>query len=337
MGKKDSGLENVPASVLKQQHEAERKIREASEANSAQEPKEVLNTDETEAAHIEDPAPNKDELLNASPVISDGTTDDGQWQHKYSVLQGKYNKEVSDLNGMVVDLKAQLDRQEIVIQGLNSQQSEKAPTSVELDDLNPEDFNGWGDEMKAMVTTVNKMKSIINDQNQIIAGFGGKIIQPAQLPDDGLKDRVESLESEANNSRISAYLKYLDDNIKGDWRAINKNANFIKWLGNVDPISLETRQKALVAAAEGLRGSQVASIFNAYIGANASGKGVSVADELPAGDGSGGGDGLDTTPTLTNNDVSKAQSDFVKGLISEDEFDKIYSQYQSTLRRSAAR
>ena len=335
MGKKDDDLTDVPESVLKQQREAEKKIREAAEANSTQEPAPVVNTEEPKPEPITEPAP-VERPAHVTPAINDGTTDDGQWQHKYSVLQGKYNKEVSDLNGMVVDLKAQMDRQEVVIQGLNSQHSEKAPVNVEIDDLNPEDFQGWGDEMKAMVTTVNKLRSVIIDQNKVIAGLGGKP-NPVAAQDDGLQNRVETLESEANNGRISAYLKYLDDNIKGDWRVLNKNAKFIKWLGNVDPISLETRQKALVAAAENLRGSQVTSIFNAYIGANASGTGIRIADELPAGDGSGGGDGLDTAPTLTQADVATAQSDFVKGRITEEEFDKIYSQYQSTLRRSTAR
>jgi hypothetical protein len=232
---------------------------------------------------------------------------------------------------MVDDLKTQMERQETVIQGLNSQHSEQSP-KIDIDDLNPEDFQGWGDEMKTMVTTVNKLKAIISDQATVIAGFNGSPAQAAANTDGELQGRVENLESNANDTRITSYIKYLDDNIKGKWRVLNKNANFIKWLDVVDPVSLQSRKTALTAAAENLRGAQVASIFNLYIGENGGDAGAVIADELPAGGGDGGGD-LTPKVELTQADVHKAQSDFVKGRITEVEFDKIYAAYQSILRK----
>ena len=333
---KEEDLTNVPATVLKQQREAERKIKEAQD-------KTAQDADQNQPANTvnDEPAVNEPARATAEPAaaqsvqpaIEDGTHQEGQWEHKYNVLQGKYNKEISGLKDLVDDLRSQMERQDVVIQGLNSQQSVAAPKSIDLDDLNPEDFQGWGDEMKVMVTTVNKLKSIISDQNQIISGLKG---QTAQTPvkDDGLASRIENLESEANEGRIVSYLKYLDDNIKGDWRKLNVNPKFISWLAIIDPISMKTRKEALGVAAQNLRGSQVASIFNLYITENGNSAGVSVADELPSGGGDGGGD-FTPKATLTSADVHKAQSDFVKGRITEEEFDKIYSSYQSTLRRQA--
>ena len=333
MSKED--LTNVPASVLKQQREAERKIKEAKDKTAHEDDQTLpVNTVVDEPA-VDETAQATDQpaAQAAQPAIDDGTHQEGQWEHKYNVLQGKYNKEITDLKNLVDDLRGQMERQDVVIQGLNSQQSEVAPTSIDLDDLNPEDFQGWGDEMKVMVTTVNKLKGIISDQNQIISGLKG---QTTQMPerDDGLASRIENLESEANEGRISSYLKYLDDNIKGDWRKMNIDPKFISWLTVVDPISMKTRKEALGVAAQNLRGSQVASIFNLYITENGNSAGVSIADELPSGGGDGGGD-FTPKETLTSADVNKAQSDFVKGRITEKEFDKIYSSYQSTLRRQA--
>ena len=331
---KEEDLTNVPATVLKQQREAERKIKEAQD-------KTAQDADQNQPANTvhDEPAVNEPARATAEPAaaqpaqpaIDDGAHQEGQWEHKYNVLQGKYNKEIGGLKELVDDLRSQMERQDVVIQGLNSQQSVAAPKSIDLDDLDPEDFQGWGDEMKVMVTTVNKLKGIISDQNQVIAELKGNKSQPA---DSGLASRVENLESEANDGRISSYLKYLDDNIKGDWRKLNVNPRFISWLAVVDPISMKPRKEALGLAAQNLRGSQVASIFNLYITENGSNAGVSIADELPTGGGDGGGD---FTPqvTLTAEDVHKAQSDFVKGRITEEEFDKIYSKYQSTLRRQA--
>jgi hypothetical protein len=329
MVEKAEDLTNVPESVKKQQREADKKIKDLAEpAPEVVDP--PVNTDPP-APVIDPPAPVIDPPAPVSPVISDGT-DDGQWEHKYKVLQGKYNSEIPELTRMVEDLKTQMERQDTVIQGLNSQHSEQAPSKIDIADLNPEDFQGWGDEMKVMVTTVNKLKGIITEQAATIAGFNGSPAQAAANTDGELQGRVENLESNANDSRITDYIKYLDDNIKGKWRVLNKNANFIKWLDVIDPVSMQSRKSALTSAAETLRGAQVASIFNLYIGENGGDAGVVIADELPAGGGDGGGN-LPTTPDLTQADVTKAQNDFVKGKITEEDFDKIYSQYQSTLRR----
>jgi hypothetical protein len=330
----DEDLSNVPESVKKQQREADKKIKEALEGPAQEEgwgESPPVNTD-LPAPKIEDPpAPAAAPTAPVAPVINDGTSDPGQWEHKYKVLQGKYNNEVPQLKSMVDDLKTQMERQETVIQGLNSQHSEQSP-KIDIDDLNPEDFQGWGDEMKTMVTTVNKLKAIISDQATVIAGFNGSPAQAAANTDGELQGRVENLESNANDTRITSYIKYLDDNIKGKWRVLNKNANFIKWLDVVDPVSLQSRKTALTAAAENLRGAQVASIFNLYIGENGGDAGAVIADELPAGGGDGGGD-LTPKVELTQADVHKAQSDFVKGRITEVEFDKIYAAYQSILRK----
>jgi len=337
----DEDLTNVPASVLKQQREAERKIKAAAEEAGAPEASaaaaaEPGNTEATPTPPIDPPvpAPAPIEAAPVEPAINDGTVDPNQWEHKYNVLQGKYNKEIPTLTKMVEDLKGQMERQDTVIQGLNSQQTVSTPSKIELDDLNPADFAGWGDEMKVMVDTVNKLKLIINDQNTIIAGLKGQTA-PATAHDDGeLQGRIQSLESNANDNRITSYIKYLDENINGDWRKMNKNAKFIQWLDVVDPVSMQTRKVALTAAAENLRGSQVASIFNLYITANGGDGGTIIADELPAGDGNGGGD-LTPKAETTQADVTAAQSQFVKGKITEADFDKIYSSFQSTLRKQA--
>jgi hypothetical protein len=333
MGDHDEDLTNVPANVLKQQREADRKMKEATAAPVTT-PDEGTPTPVPDATPVIEPVPVIEPIAApVAPIINDGTQPDGQFEHKYNVLKGKYDKEVGDLRGLVTDLKTQMERQEIVIQGLNSQHSEQAPIKpVDMADLNPEDFQGWGDEMKTMVSTVNRLKAVVQDQNTIIAGYTGQPAPAATTDESELQGRVESLESEVNDGRITSYIKYLDDNIKGDWRALNKDARFNAWLAVNDPISMAPRKGALTSAAENLRGSQVASIFNLYIADNGNTAGVTIADELPLSSGDGGGD-LTPTVTLTQADIAKAQQDFVQGRMTEENFDKLYSQYQSTLRR----
>jgi hypothetical protein len=323
-------LSNVPASVLKQQRDADAKIKAAKEVledpNPAQ-PAEELNTDLNPAQPA--PAIPKVEptLAPAQPAISDGTTQDGQWEHKYSVLQGKYNKEVGDLKGMIVDMQSQMERQNQVIEGMNSN-ANTSPVKDLGDDLNPEDFSGWGDEMKLMVDQVNALKTHIAKQDEALRNASSN----AAPADGGLQTRIESLESEANDTRSSTYLKFLDDNIKGEWRVLNKDTNFNTWIDQTDPISLQPRRALLVAAATALRGDQVASIFNLYISANLAGT-LTIADELPGGAGNGAPDNIDTVTGTSQEQVAQAQKDFVQGKITEEEYDKVFSQFQLTLKR----
>jgi hypothetical protein len=328
-------LSNVPASVIKQQEDAEAKIAaaklEAENPMPAQQ-ETPLNTDiePTAPNPVIPPAPDSPPAPVA-PAISDGLTPDGQWEHKYSVLQGKYNKEVGELKGIVVDMQSQMERQEKVIESMNSKTID-SPSIKVGEDLNPDDFAGWGDEMKLMVNQVNSLKSIITDQNTVISGLKGG--QPGQT-DDGLQTRVESLETEINDNRAATYLKFLDENIKGDWRVLNKDPNFNAWIDQQDPISLQPRRTSLTSAASQLRGDQVSSIFNLYISANAAGGDVTIADALPGGSGNSGLEDVTHRPKkeTTQDEVTEAQRQFVQGKITEEDFDKIYSAFQATLRR----
>ena len=211
------------------------------------------------------------------------------------------------------------------------------PSKIDADsnvgDLNPEDFDGWGQEMKDMVSTVNRLNAVIRDQSEIIGTL--RTGKGETQPDGSMDKRVESIEQEIGKTRTDRYSQTLDSTIKGDWRALNKDPKFISWLNETDPITLQPRMHHLRAAAQELRGDQVSSIFNQYIeiaGIKQTNK-SSFVDDLPAG-GGGGEPGVDTSINrLTEADVKKAQQDHIHGRITEEEFDKIYSDFQKELRR----
>jgi hypothetical protein len=229
------------------------------------------------------------------------------------------------------------ERQTKIIEDLNSKKS--VPTSAadadtKVGDLDPEDFEGWGKEMKEMVVTVNRLNAIIRDQSEIINGL--KTGTPnAQAQDGDMSQRVETIEQEMGKTRADRYTQSLDGTIKGDWRAINKDPKFISWLNIVDPISGVPRMNHLQAFAQELRGDQVSSIFNQYI--EAAGitptAPISFVDDIPVG--GGGGEPIieGGKVRLTAADISKAQQDHIQGRITEAEYDKIYSDYQNELRR----
>jgi len=336
---KDEDLSNVPSAVRKQERAAEKlveQIKAKPEDNPVQEVVVVNKTEAEIAAEAAAVAPTDPPETVPAAIID--TNDQGsQWEHKYKVLQGKYDKEIGDVRGQMAELQLSFERQAKIIEDLNSKQS--VPNSAtdadsKVGDLDPEDFEGWGKEMKDMAITVNRLNAIIRDQSEIINGL--KTAGPKGGAQDGdVSQRVDSIEQEMGKTRADRYTQALDSTIKGDWRAINKDPKFISWLNVVDPISGVPRMSHLQVAAQELRGDQVSSIFNQYIevAGIVQTKSTSFVDDIPVGGGGGEPNLGENQVRLTAADISKAQQDHIQGRITEAEYDKIYSDYQKELRR----
>jgi hypothetical protein len=307
-------MSNVPAAVLKQKQAADRLLPEPEPQANEPEPQPV---DRTPVQDVDQPT--------MEPAMSVPNGQDETWKHKYSVLQGKYDKEIKQLRDDLVDAKAMIERQNVVIE--NAKQSE---VSMPQGDIDPEDFDSWGSEMQEMVKLVNSLKKTVADQQATIASLqtGGS----SAGPDPELQGRLESLEHESYENRVSNYISYLDSKIKGNWRQINKMPQFSKWLAESDPISLQPRLEALTAAADNLRGAQVASIFNLFIEQNDVKSDASVASEMPGGSGHGDHGGNRTKDTASIADLKAAEREFIQGKITQDEFQAISAKVQKSLR-----
>ena len=324
MAKKDD-LAGIPSAVLKQQRKAERLMEQASKADDPA-PVETVNTDDPAPEPTIAPEIVTDPVVEGVPAIPTGEPTD-QWKHKYDVLQGKYNAETTAFRSQIVDLQAQMDRQKVLIENMNVAAPAQAPDVTLLD---PEDYQGWGDEVKLLVTQVNDLKTTVaNQATQIQA----RPAQAAQTDDGGLATRLETLESEAETTRVSNYLNHLDVNVNGNWKDINVMPSFAAWLKEDDPISMMPRSTILTQAADALRGVQVASIFNQFISANSANGGSVVADAMPNGGGHGNFNSDAPAKAMSTNVLTKAQNDFVKGIITEAEYNQISADFQKSLRK----
>lgn len=340
MADKDEDFSNVPKAVLKQQAAAEKLVEQITakpEDNPAKEVVVIQKTEAEIAAEAAVAAAPTDPPVAVPAAIIDTNDQSSQWEHKYNVLKGKYDKEIGDVRGQMSELQLSFERQAKIIEDLNSKQivpPSAADADSKVGDLDPEDFEGWGKEMKDMVTMVNRLNAVIRDQSEIINGL--KTGAPQGEAQGGeISQRVESIEQEMGKTRADRYTQSLDGTIKGDWRAINKDPKFISWLNIVDPISGVPRMQHLQAFAQELRGDQVSSIFNQYIEAAGIVQTVptSFVDDIPAGGGGGEPNLGEAKVRLTAADISKAQQDHIQGRITEAEYDKIYSDYQKELRR----
>ena len=171
------------------------------------------------------------------------------WEHKYNVLQGKYNRELTELH-------AQLESQAGTIANLNSlivSLNSRAPGPVAEPsfqvgqpqsgqvDLDPESFAGYGAEM---IDLVNLVKS-----------------QSAEL--SRLKGETNSLSERQVKTEAETYYEALDLAVK-DWRSLNKDVNFLAWLREPDGLSDISRQEHMTAAHNALNSAGVAKYFLAY-------------------------------------------------------------------------
>ena len=171
------------------------------------------------------------------------------WEHKYSVLQGKYNSELTELHAQVESQAGTIANLNSLIVSLNSRSPEPsaAPSTEEARpqagqmDIDPDAFTGYGAEM---IDLVNLVKS-----------------QSAELAK--LKGETNFIAERQVKTEGESYYDALDL-AASDWRALNKDVNFLAWLKEPDGLSDITRQENMTAAHNALNSAGVAKYFLAY-------------------------------------------------------------------------
>jgi len=181
----------------------------------------------------------------AQPQLQDGDT----WEHKYSVLQGKYNSDLTELREQLESQAGTIANLNSLIVSMNSSSpapvAEPSQQEVRPQDgqkvVDPEDFSGYGAEMIELVTLVQKQATEL-----------------AMLKGETNKIAEKQVKSDAD-----VYYDALDDAVK-DWRTLNKNPEFLKWLTEPDGLSSTRRQDNMTAAHMALDAKGVAQYFLAF-------------------------------------------------------------------------
>ena len=171
------------------------------------------------------------------------------WEHKYSVLQGKYNRELTELHAQVESQAGTIANLNSLIVSLNSRSPEAGaapsqegarPQAGQVD-IDPDAFTGYGAEM---IDLVNLVKS-----------------QSAELAK--LKGETNFIAERQVKTEGESYYDALDL-AASDWRTLNKDVDFLAWLKEPDGLSGITRQENMTAAHNALNSAGVAKYFLAY-------------------------------------------------------------------------
>lgn len=137
------------------------------------------------------------------------------WKQKFRTLEGKYNAEVPRYAAEVRQLKQEILNLQNMFQQQKSQvKPEDAP---EMGDLNPEDYDDYGDDMKKLASTVNRLNAVIK-----------------KLSDDNnkLRDQVTTVYQDTENTSFNAFL----DKVRSAYPAFDaqdRDPEFIEWVNNM--------------------------------------------------------------------------------------------------------
>ena len=161
--------------------------------------------------------------------------------------------------------------------------------------LNPDDFEGYGDEMIDMVGTVND----------------------ALAENKKLKEQLDIVQDSVVQTAEGTFFTNLDKAIP-DWETINRDPAFLNWLGQVDPLTGIRRQELLDQAYAAFDAPRVANFFLTFTGNG----GRPTNNEVIQSE-------KEKEHEVTREQFNKAAKDTQTGRMTQEEFQKIADQYQT--------
>ncbi len=244
----------LPEAARKQLEEAEKLHQEVYGAEGAEPPAGKEKTDET-AAPKDTPtlsevpaAPGTPEEPAATEPPAETPEDAVDWQHKYKVLQGKYNAEVPRLQGEVNDMKAQMQE---LMASLNTPPEEIQPGAH----LKPDEIEDYGEDMISVVKRAAR--------EELEPEFA-----KLQSENSQLRGLLGGMQQTTARTARDQMIQELDDQLP-TWREVNVDQGFLSWLANVDPYTGQEKLGLLQQAFENNNTTRVLAFFKGYLNENA--------------------------------------------------------------------
>lgn len=181
---------------------------------------------------VETPAPPA--VQNDSPPPQEDS-----WEHRFKVLQGKYNSEVPRFASENKDLK---NRLQLLEEQIDEMKNAKPPELL----VKPEEIEQYGEGLIDVARRVAREE--LASKDAVISK---------------LQNEINSIKSVTTNVVSDNFFKSLTELVP-DWEALNANDNFLKWLDEVDELTGETRQSLLSKAESQRDPVRAAKFFNMF-------------------------------------------------------------------------
>lgn len=177
------------------------------------------------------------------------------FEHKYKVLQGKYNSEVPQLRTQLQQAQSQLTQAMSSVDALTRKVDELTQAlgkRQQEDDLKltPEEESAFG-------------KDLIELTRKIAAAEAARAAKEAADKAAKVEQTVQRVAQTAESVAQERFLGAVEQGVP-DWQAINSNDRWLAWLGEYDPLLGMVRQSALDQATAERNAQRVVAIFNAF-------------------------------------------------------------------------
>lgn len=257
----------LPKAVQKQVEEANRLAEQLAQERQSQTQPPPGDTPVPDPGAPPDPAaqPPADGGPPPSPAPAEG------WEHKYRVLQGKYNAEVPRLQHQVSEQSTvieQLKQQMTATQGMLSAfaqnrvpapggQSSAPAAATRL--VKDEEVKEFGEDLTDFIKRVA--------QDAILPAVEQRL-QPVQKQFDEMRGISEEDRRRAIQAAHEQFVATLDKELP-DWRQQNNDPLFLEWLAQPDSYSGVARKTLIMQAHEGFDAPRVIAFFKGYRNENA--------------------------------------------------------------------
>ena len=230
-------MSQVPSAVQQAEELADRLQQELiARRNQPQQPEDKPNGEqppaETPPASEPPPAQNDSQTPPATPPQDDN------WEHRFKVLQGKYNSEVPRFAQENKELKARLDQLESELTELKTKPAEPL--------VRPEEIEEYGPGL------VDLARRIAQEE---LRGKEAEI--------EKLKRQLEQVSEVTTKTVSNDFFRSLDM-LAPEWKQLNEDPGFLKWLDEIDELTDEPRHSLLGKAEAARDAVRVAKFFNSY-------------------------------------------------------------------------
>lgn len=193
---------------------------------------------------------------------------DDSWQHKYNVLQGKYNAEVprlqkqlNETGDLLKEMRQRLSNTETMVAATRLAAQPPAPPAPPppSEDLTAEEVGAYGDDL------VNAMRRIARVE-------AGRIVPAAVAP---VVDRVAKVEQGTSQVQQTVSRSSQQETLRllaaavPTWAELDKDQGFLAWLDVVDPFAGLKRGALLRQAFAANDATRVIAFFQGYQKENA--------------------------------------------------------------------
>jgi hypothetical protein len=240
---------HLPRAVREQAQRSDAALRQLRDA--AEQSAQPANPSASAAAEI----PNQDGAPLAAPGVMPQAANEGQWQHKFSVLQGKYDAEVPRLHGEVARLTNQV----------NFLDGENGTLRRRIQELEAGHVGGAGSDGGDDESLAGEYSHDGDD----------KLDSIRELYGDEMADVVGSLAAEVRTfkqerqqtaeQKFYAAIQQAVEPFKVQWETVNQDPGFVRWLQHVDPYTGSPLQALLNQSAAELNAHRAAAFFTDYL------------------------------------------------------------------------